>query len=78
MFEELRYGFNAFEVVEYAIVLIGRVNGVRIQPEAHQYCFGFQFLFKQRNNGNTSTTTGWDWIDSKGLLHRQSGGFIRN
>jgi hypothetical protein len=41
VFEELRNGFNAFEVVEYAIMLVGRVNGVGIQAKAHQYGFGF-------------------------------------
>lgn len=44
------------------------MDGVGIQPKAHQNDLAVQFLFKKRNDGNTSPTSLRNWRFSEGLF----------
>jgi hypothetical protein len=37
IFKEIRDGFDAFVVVEKAIMLVWRVDGIGVKPEAHKH-----------------------------------------
>ncbi|MEY5052292.1 MAG: hypothetical protein RIS78_845, partial [Bacteroidota bacterium] len=40
-------GFNAFQIIENAVVFIGRVQCIRIQAKTHQNGFEAQFFFEK-------------------------------
>ena len=55
MLIEQRNGFNSLKIIPNSEVLIGRVDGICIQSEAHKNGLALQLLFKKGNNGNTAT-----------------------
>src|SRR5690625_3611648 len=46
-------------------MLIRRVNGVCVKSKAHKYRFTIHGFFKKRNNGNTPSTSLWNWSLTK-------------
>src|SRR5690606_5698853 len=57
-------------------MLVGRVDGVAVQTEAHQNSFTFQFLFKKRYNRDTSATSLWNRGFPKSFLISFLRGFV--
>ena len=50
-----RNGFDAFQVVEDAVVFVRGVDGVTVESESHHDDFGFEFLFEQCYDRNASS-----------------------
>src|SRR5690606_32657131 len=55
--------------------LIGRMQVIAVEAEAHQYCFDSKFFFKQSNNRYASASACRDWLFPKSFLNRFFGCF---
>ena len=73
---EIRNGFNAFVVIEQAVMLIGRVDVVTVQPKAHQDRFYPQNRLKQGHDGNTTPSPLRNRRFAKCLFHRLGCGLV--
>src|SRR5690554_3261141 len=59
--KKLRNGFNPFQVVPDAVMLIGREYGIAVQTKAHQDTCAVELFFKKCHNRDAATTTLRDW-----------------
>ena len=61
--------FNAFQVIEYSVMLIRAMNIIGIKPKAKQNRIKSKFFFKEGNNGNTPSSWGGDGFYAKRFPH---------
>lgn len=51
-------------------MLVGRMDGIAVQAEAHQDGFALQFFFKKGNNWDASAASLWNGRLSEGFFIR--------
>src|ERR1051326_2182452 len=78
IFEKIRNGLNAFEVIENPVVLIGRMDSIRIEAEPHENGFQTQFFFEQCNDRNASAFACGNRFFAECGFHGLARSFVRD
>ena len=73
---EFDYRFDAFAQDIERYVLVGRMDGVALQSESHQYRLDTQHLFEGRDDGNASAAAHGQRLSSERFLKSFLGSLI--
>ena len=73
---EFNYRLDAFAQDVERHVLVGRVDGVALQPESHQYRLDAQYLFEGRDDGDATAAAHGQRLPSECFLESFLGSLI--